>query len=165
MVITAATLHYWNIYLDGKGTSVKIQLPNIFRDHHILAKPRPITSGDEWPISLALWRKFYNSHGKYKPELNEYFHMYRCQLNFAIFAATSALGISWQHLNHPNLLVQAVYRFHVYFHVRLILHKLHISLPHEDGFSKVKKDYEDSAYYSVCDEYSVDQAETWMYGA
>ena len=29
-----------------------------------------------------------------------------------MFAATSALGISWQHLNHPNLLVRAVYRFH-----------------------------------------------------
>ena len=154
-----------DVYLDEKKTSVKIQLPNIFRDHHIVAKPRPTMAGNEWPLSLALWRKFYNSHGKYKPELNEYFHMYRCQLNFAIFAATSALGISWQHLNHPNLLVQAVYRFHVYFHVRLILHKLHISLPHEDGFSKVKKDYEDSAYYSVCDVYSVDQAETWMYGA
>ena len=50
--------------------------------------------------------------------------MYRCQLNFAMFCVTSALGISWQHLNHPNLLVRAVYRFHVYFHVRLILHEL-----------------------------------------
>ena len=64
--------------------------------------------------------------------------MYRCQLNFAMFCVTSALGISWQHLNHPNLLVRSVYRFHVYFHVRLILHDLGISLPHEDGFSKVK---------------------------
>ena len=89
--------------------------------------------------------------------------MYRCPLNFALFAATSALGIFWQHLNHPNLLVHAVYRFHVYFHVRLILHKLHISLPHEDGFSKVKNDY-DSAYYSVCNEYGVDPTVTWMFG-
>ena len=52
----------------------------------------------------------------------------------------------------------------MYFHVRLILHKLHNSLPHEDGFSKVKNDYEDSAYCSVFDEYGVDLAETWMYG-
>ena len=48
--------------------------------------------------------------------------MYWCQLNFALFSATFALVISWQSLNHPNLL--AVYRFHVYFHVRLILHDL-----------------------------------------
>ena len=70
-----------DVYLDEKGTSVKIQLPNIFRDHHIVAKPKPTRASDEWPLSLALWRRFYNSHGKYKPELNEYFHMYRYQLN------------------------------------------------------------------------------------
>ena len=62
--------------------------------------------------------------------------MYRCQLNFVMFCATSALGISWQHFSHPNLLVCTVYKFHVYFHVRLMLHDLGISLPHEDGFSK-----------------------------
>ena len=64
--------------------------------------------------------------------------MYRCQLNFVMFCVTSARGISWQHLNHPNLFVCSVHRFHVYFHVQLILHDLGISLPHEDGFSKVK---------------------------
>ena len=104
---------------------MKIQLPNIFKDHHIVAQPTTTTVGyDEWSLSLALWRKFYDSHGKYKPELNEYFHMYRCQLNFAMFCVTSALGISWQHLNHPNLLPRSIYRFNVYFHVRLILHHL-----------------------------------------
>ena len=85
----------------------------------------------------------YNGHGKYKPELNEYFHMNRYQLNFTLFCATSAVGISWQHLNHPDLLVDSVYRFHVYCHVRLILHNLGISLPHEDGFRKVKNSYID----------------------
>ena len=60
-----------DVYLDGKGRSVKNQLPNIFRVHHIVAQPRPATVGYEWLLSLALWRKFYNSHGKYKPELSE----------------------------------------------------------------------------------------------
>ena len=126
------------VYLDKKGPSVKIQLPKIFKDHHIVAQPRHTTAGDEWPLSLALWRKSYNSNCKYNPALNEYFHMYQCQLNFAMFCVTSALGISWQHLNHPNLLIHSVYRFHVYFHVRLILHESGIFLPHEDGSSKVK---------------------------
>ena len=94
-----------DVYLDEKKTSVKIQLPNILRDHHNVAKPRFTMAINEWPLSLGLWRTFYNSHGKYKPELNKYFHMYRCQLSFAIIAATSALGISWQHLNHPNMIV------------------------------------------------------------
>ena len=110
----------------------------MFKDHHIVAKPSTTSVGyDKWSLSNTLWMKLCNSHGKYKPELNEYFHMHRCQLNFALFCSTSALGISWQHLNHPNLLVQAVCRFHVYFHVQLILHDLGIPLPHGDGFSKV----------------------------
>ena len=90
--------------------------------------------------------------------------MYRFQLNFAMFCVTSALGISWQHLNHPNLLVRSVYRFHVYFHIRLILHELGIFLPNEVGFSKVKNAYIKSAYYSICDDYGVDADETWMHG-
>ena len=81
-----------------------------------------------------------------------------------MFCATTALGISWQHLNHLNLLVRSVYRFHVYFHVRLILHNLGIPLPHEVDFSKVKNDYFKSAYYNVCDDYGVDATETWMHG-
>ena len=154
-----------NIYLDETGSSVKIQLQNIFKDHHVVAQQRPKMVGyDEWSLSFALWRKFYNSHGKYKPELNKYFHMYWCQLNFTLFCVSSALGISWQHLNHPNLLVRSVYRFHVYFHVRLILQELGISLTHEDGFMEVKNTYIRSPYYSICDDYGVNPTETWMYG-
>ena len=55
-----------------------------------------------------------------------------------MFYVTSTHGISWQHLNHPNLLVPSVYRFHVYLHVRLILHELGISLPHEQLKLKLK---------------------------
>ena len=31
------------VYLDEKGPSVKIQLPNIFKDHHTVAKPSTTT--------------------------------------------------------------------------------------------------------------------------
>ena len=149
-----------DIYLNEKGPSTKIQLPNIFKDHYIVSKPSTTSVGyDEWSLSNTLWMKFCNSHGKHKPGLNEYFHMYRCQ-----FCSTSALGISWQHLNHPNLLVRAVYRFHVYFHVRLILHDLGIPLPHEDSFSKVKNAHIKSAYYSICDDCGLNPDETWMHG-
>ena len=81
-----------------------------------------------------------------------------------MFCFTNALSICWQHLNHPNLLVGSVYRFHVYFHLRLILHELGLSLPHEDDFKKVKNAYIKSAYYSICDDYGVDANETWMRG-
>ena len=77
-----------------------------------------------------------------------------------MFCTTSALGISWQHLNHPNLLSRSIYRFHVYFHLPIILHHLGIFLPHEDGFSIVKNSYIKSAYYSICDDYGVNPYET-----
>ena len=44
-----------DIYLDEKGPCVKIQPPNIFKDHHIVAKPSPTTVGyHERPLSIAL---------------------------------------------------------------------------------------------------------------
>ena len=76
-----------------------------------------------------------------------------------MFCATSGLGISWQHLNHPNVLVRSVYRYHVYFHVRLILHDLGISLPHEDGFNSVKNSYIKNNYYNICGDYYVNADE------
>ena len=85
-------------------------------------------------------------------------------MNFALFCATSAPGMSWQHLNHPNLLVRSIYRFHVYFHVRLILLDLDIPLPHEDGFRNVKNASINSACYSICDDYGVDATEIGMHG-
>ena len=45
-----------DVYLDEKVQSVKIQLLNIFKDRHIVAKPSPTTVGyDEWGLSIALW--------------------------------------------------------------------------------------------------------------
>ena len=87
--------------------------------------------------------------------------MYHYQLNFAMFCG---LGIFWHRLNYPNLLARSFYRFHVYFHVRIILHDLGISFPHEDGFSKVKNAYIKSASYSICDDYGVNPDETCMHG-
>ena len=82
-----------DIYLDEKRTSIKIQLPNIFKDHYNVAKPKPTTAGDECPLSLALWRKFHNRHGKYRPEFNEHFQIYRCHVNVAMFCPIGVLGI------------------------------------------------------------------------
>ena len=78
--------------------------------------------------------------------------------------ATSALGISWQHFNHPNLFLGSVYGFHGYFHVRIIVHDLSISFPYEANFSKVKNPYIKSVYCNICDDYGVNADETWVNG-
>ena len=106
--------------------------------------------------------KFYHSHGEYKLELNEYIYMYWCQLNFAMFYVTSALGISWQHLNHPNWLLCSVYRFCVYFHLRIILHHLGILCNTKIVLPRVKNCVK-SANHSVFDDYGVNADETWMH--
>ena len=45
-----------------------------------------------------------------------------------------------------------------------MMHELGISLPHEDGFSKLKNGSIQSAYYSLCNDYGLDVNETWMHG-
>ena len=37
-------------------------------------------------------------------------------------------------------------------------------MPHEDGFSKFENSYIKSAYYSICDDYGVNENEVWMNG-
>ena len=44
-----------DVYLDEKTPSVKMQPPNIFKNHHIVGKPSPTTVGyDKWPLSIAI---------------------------------------------------------------------------------------------------------------
>ena len=99
-----------DVYLNEKTQAVKIHLLNIFKDHHIVAELDPTAIDyDGWSLWMeGLWRKFYSDYGKYNPELSEYFQMYR-QLNISIFCATSAVSISWQHLNYLNLTMCSVY--------------------------------------------------------
>ena len=52
----------------------------------------------------------------------------------------------------------------MHFHVRIILHCVGIPLQYEDGFSKVKNAYNESAYYSICDDYGVNAYEIWING-
>ena len=52
----------------------------------------------------------------------------------------------------------------MYFHVRITLHHLVTSIPHEDGVSKVINSYIKSAYYRICDDYVVNADGTWVHG-
>ena len=83
------------------------------------------------------------------------------------FCSVLCYKCTWYFLartQYPNLLLHSVYKFHVYFHVRLILHDLGTTLLHEDVFNNVKNAYINSAHYSICDEYGIDGNESWMYG-
>ena len=79
------------------------------------------------------------------------------QLNFTVFCASSAsCGVSSVHLNyakHP--MIRSVYRFHVYYHVRQVLKRLQIPLPHESSFNASDNPYTSSEFFKICEDYGV----------
>ena len=74
--------------------------------------------------------------------------LWQAQLNFAVFCASSACGVSYEHLNykkHP--MVRSLYRLHVYYHVRRILKRLQVSLPHEASFNVADNPYTNEEFF------------------
>ena len=73
--------------------------------------------------------------------------LWQTQLNFAVRCPSSACGVSSAHLNykaHP--MIRSVYRFHVYYHVRRVLKRLQVPLPHETGFNAADNPYTESDF-------------------
>ena len=82
--------------------------------------------------------------------------LWQTQLNFTVFCASSACGVSSAHLSytkHP--MVRTVYRFHVYYHVRRILKRLQVPLPHKTGFNAADNPYTESEFFKICEDYGV----------
>ena len=82
--------------------------------------------------------------------------LWQTQLNYAVFCASSACRVSSAHLNytkHP--MIRSVYRFHVYYHVRRILKKLQVPLPHETDFNAADNPYTESEFLKICEDYRV----------
>ena len=86
---------------------------------------------------------------------NEPMALWEVQLNFAVHCATSGLGVSTEHLNADQPLVRALYRFHVYYHVRRILKRMLTPLPGEEGFDKFDNAFNLEQVRGIGDEYGV----------
>ena len=52
-------------------------------------------------------------------------------------------------------MVTAMYRFHVYYHVRRILKRLQVPLPHEAGFNAADNPYTNKEFFKICKDYGV----------
>ena len=52
-------------------------------------------------------------------------------------------------------MIRAVYRFHIYYHVRRVLKRLQIPLPHETGFTAADNPYTESELLQICEDYRV----------
>ena len=82
--------------------------------------------------------------------------LWQMQLNFAVWCTSSACGVSSAHLNykkHP--MTRAVYRFHVYYHLRRVLKRLQVPLPHETRFNTADNPYTSSEFLKICEDYGV----------
>ena len=51
--------------------------------------------------------------------------LWQTQLNFMVWCASSACGVSSEHLNYVSM-VRALYRFHVNYHMRRVLKRLQL---------------------------------------
>ena len=76
-------------------------------------------------------------------------------MNFVVFCASSACGVSVEHLNAKEAMIRSIYRFHVYYHIRRILKILEIPLPYENSFNQYDNLYNHEKFIGICSQYGV----------
>ena len=113
-----------------------MRFPNIFVDY---------------PLgSMCLGDKLWTNWNKAPKKI------WQMQLNYAVWCASSVFVVSSVHLNytkHP--MIRAVYRFHVCYHVRQVLERLQVPLPHETGFNADDNPYTKSEFFKICEDHRV----------
>ena len=83
------------------------------------------------------------------------FTVWQSQLNFVVFCASSACGVSVEHLNSKEPMIRSIYCFHVYYYIRRILKILEIPLPYENSFNQYNNLYNHEKFIGICSEYGV----------
>ena len=122
--------------MENDGLTFPARFPNIFVDYPL----------GQMRVGDKLWTNWNKTPMR----------LWQTQLNYAVFCASSACGVSSAHLNytqHP--MIRSVYRFHVYYHVRRVLKKLQVPLPHETGFNAANNPYTESEFFKTCEDYGV----------
>ena len=108
----------------------------------------------EATVSFAsLWLRAWDQ--KFKDWDHYKFNIWQSQLNFVVFCASSACGVSVEHLNAKEPMIRSTYRFHVYYHIRRILKILEIPLPYENSFNQYNNPYNHEKFIGICSEYGV----------
>ena len=138
-LITAKDLYIQNVTVaehdGGHSDSFQVKFPNVFTNYPL----GPMRVEDQ----------------KFKDWDHYKFTIWQSQLNFAVFCASSACGVSVEHLNAKEPMIRSIYRFHVYYHIRRILKILEIPLPYENSFNQFNNPYNHEKYIHVCSEYGV----------
>ena len=104
-----------------------VRFPNIFVDYPL----------GQMRVGDRLWTNWNNAPMR----------LWQTQLNYTVLCM-SACRVSSAHLNytkHP--MIRLVYRFHIYYHVRRVLKRLQVPLPHETGFNTADNPYTESEFF------------------
>ena len=137
-LITAKDFYIQNITVsehDGHSDSFQVKFPNVFMNYPLSAVRVEDQRFKDW------------DHYK--------FTIWQSQLNFVVFCASSACGVSIEHLNAKEPMIRSIYRFHVYYHIRRILKILEIPLPYENSFNQYSNPYNHEKFIEICSEYGV----------
>ena len=141
-LITAKDLYIQNITVaenDGHQPTVidsfQVKFPNVFTNYPLGAVRVEDQKFKDW------------DHYK--------FTLRQLQLNFVVFCASSACGVSVEHLNAKEPMIRSIYRFHVHYHIRRILKILEIPLPYENSFNQYNNPYNHEKFIGICSEYGV----------
>ena len=137
-LITAEDLYIQNITVaehEGHSDSFQVKFPNVFTNYPLGAVRVEDQKFKDW------------DHYK--------FTLWQSQLNFVVFCASSACGISVEHLNAKEPMIRSIYRFHVYYHIRRILKILEIPLPYQNSFNQYSNPYNHEKFIGICSEYGV----------
>ena len=121
---------------DGVPLTFPARFPNIFVDYPL----------GQMHVGDKLWTNWNKVPLK----------LWQTKLNFAVWCASSACGVSSAHLNykkHP--MIRLVYRFHVYYHMRRVLKRLQTPLPHETSFNTADNPYTESEFLKISENYRV----------
>ena len=138
-LITAKDLYIQKVTVaehdGGHSDSFQVKFPNVFTNYPLGAVRVEDQRFKDW------------DHYK--------FTIWQSQLNFAVFCASSACGVSVEHLNAKEPMIRSIYRFHVYYHIRRILKILEIPLSYENSFNQSNNPYNHEKYIHICSEYGV----------
>ena len=138
-LISAKDLYIQNITVvehdDDHSDSFQVKFPNVFTNYPLGAMRVEDQRFKDWDhYILTLWQS---------------------QLNFAVFCASSACGVSVEHLNAKKPMIRSIYRFHVYYHIRRILKIMEIPLPYENFFNQYNNPYNHEMFIKIGAEYGV----------
>ena len=83
------------------------------------------------------------------------FTLWQMHLNFAVFCASFACGVSVKHVNAKKPMIMSIYRFHAYYHIRRILKLLENPLIYENSFNQYSNPYKHEKFIKICGEYGI----------